>query len=99
MRCPNCRKPIVKKKAGQFLCRRCGWFEKVGKEWQSRGELEPVSPVASPSKGNHRQLRSPGTSSAAPQSRDIAGQYAKRSPEPKIRKILGGLVTITEVDE
>jgi len=94
MRCPNCRILIVKKKAGQFLCRRCGWFEKVGKEWQSRGEQEPVSPAAPQSKGNHRQLRSPGTS-AAPQPRDIAGRYAKRSPEPKIRKILGGLVTIT----
>lgn len=36
-----------------------------------------------------------------PLSRDIAGRYAKRSPEPepKIRKILGGLVTITEVDK
>ncbi|MBA7530963.1 hypothetical protein ES705_23174 [subsurface metagenome] len=99
MRCPNCRIPIVKKKAGQFLCRRCGWFEKIGKEWQSRGELEPVSPVAPQSKGNHRQLRSPGTSSAAPQSRDIAGRYTKPSPEPKIRKILGGVVTITEIDK
>lgn len=80
MRCPNCRILFVKKKAGKFLCRRCGWFEKVGKEWQSRGEPEPVSPVDT-------------------RARDIAGRYVKRSPEPKIRKILGGLVTITEVDE
>lgn len=77
MQCPNCRITIVKKKAGKFLCRKCGWFEKVGREWHSCGEPETVSPVA-------------------PQSRDIAGKYTKRSPEPKIKKILGGLVTITD---
>ena len=82
VRCPNCRSLFVKKQKGMYFCSICGWFEKVGKEWQNRGEPEPVSPVA-------------------PQSRDIAGKYAKCSPEPEpeIRKILGGLVTITEVDE
>jgi len=42
MSCPNCKKPFVEEQAGKFSCVTCGWFEKVGEEWQGCEAPEPA---------------------------------------------------------
>ena len=86
MECPNCKKLFIKERDGKFQCEDCGWFEKVGQEWRSCQEPEPKPEPQGP-----QPPEPPG-----PQPPEPVGL---QPPEPNVKKYLGGLITITEVDE
>jgi hypothetical protein len=103
MKCPNCQKLFVKEQAGKFQCEDCGWFEKVDDEWRvceppsPEPEPEPQPPEpAGPQPPEPAGLEPPEP--AGPQPPDPTGPQPPE-PERKVKKILGGFITITEVDE
>ncbi len=103
MNCPNCKIPFVEEKAGKFSCVTCGWFEKVGKEWQGCEAPEPEPVTAySPEPVTESQSKSePNPAALEPDPAALEPDPAAQEPDParSVRKYLGGLVTITEVDE
>ena len=129
MNCPNCKIPFVEEKAGKFSCVTCGWFEKVGKEWQGCEAPEPEpertpEPEPEPSESQTPESLPPGESpppQESPSEPDPAAlepnpaalepNPAALEPDPaaqkpdtnrrdrSVKKYLGGLLTVTEVDE
>lgn len=109
MNCPNCQLPFVEEKDEKFFCSTCGWLEKVGKEWKSCDapvlesspkpgpEPEPVQETSSepdPAK------RDPCPASLEPDPAELEPDPAALEPDPScVKSYLGGLVTVTEVDE
>lgn len=125
MNCPNCQNPIVEEKGEKIHCDACGWFEKVGKEWQGCEAPEPspeTLPVPEslskdePETKTTAQIRevqnvprsepNPADLEPDPAERDPGPAAhepdpAKTEPEPthSVKKYLGGLLTVTEVDD
>ncbi len=111
MNCPNCKIPFVEEQAGKFSCVKCGWFEKVDKEWQGCEAPEP-EPARTP-EPEPEPVRIPEPDPAAlepdPAARELdpaalEPDPAAQEPDPNrsdrsVKKYLGGLLTITEVDE
>ena len=128
MNCPNCQIPFVEEKAGKFRCVTCGWFEKVGKEWQGceAPEPEPVS-VSEPTPPSDSEpepepepqsKRDPGPAALEPNPAKLEPDPAAHEPDPaalepgpaaqephtncsdhSVKKFLGGILTVTDVDE
>lgn len=114
MNCPNCKTPFVEEKAGKYFCEACGWFEKVGKEWQGCEAPEPEpEPVAVPEPEPEPE---PNPAALEPDPAALEPDPAAQEPGPaetlekiqakvnppgvhNVREILGGIITITEVDE
>jgi uncharacterized Zn finger protein (UPF0148 family) len=113
MKCPNCQLPFTEEKDPKFLCSTCGWLEKVGKEWKScespespppqESEPDPVAhepePVAhEPDPAAHEP--DPAAHEPDPAAQEPDPAALEPDPKPKVKKYLGGLLTIThEVDE
>jgi len=95
MNCPNCKIPFIEEKAPKFLCSACGWFEKVGKEFNNCDAPEsppPQEPDPPP------EPSPPPEPNPAKQEPDPAA--LEPGPKSKVKKYFGGLLTITrEVDE
>ena len=103
MKCPNCTMPFVEEKAPKFLCSTCGWLELVGKEWKSTEAPESPAPQESPPSQESPPPAEPvepnpaaHEPSPAANEPDLAAH--EPSPGPKVKNILGGLVTITETE-
>lgn len=115
MNCPNCKTPFVEEKAGKNHCVTCGWFEKVGKEWESceAPELEPESspepvPQSRPERDPNPAALEPDPAKLEPNPAELesdpaeidSGTYTGDGKKVRnVKKILGGLITLTEVDE
>ena len=113
MNCPNCQIPFVEEKAEKYFCVACGWFEKVGKEWQGCEAPEPEpertpEPEPEPSVS---QAPEPDPAALEPDPAALEPDPAALEPNPaaqepdtnrsdlSVKKYLGGLFTVTEVDE
>jgi len=113
MKCPNCQLPFVEEKDGKYFCSTCGWLEKVGKEWQScdAPKSEPGSQnLTSDLSGSQTKEPESPQEPVTPPEPDPARlepDPAALEPDPSalepdpscVKSYLGGLVTITEVDE
>jgi len=102
MNCPNCQLPIVEEKDEKILCSACGWFEKVGKEWRGCEAPEPEpEPERTPEPNPAALEPNPAALEPNPAALEPDPAGMEPSPEPvhSVKKILGGLITITEVDE
>ncbi len=108
MNCPNCQLPIVEEKAEKIFCSTCGWFEKVDKEWQGceAPEPEPVrtpepEPKPKPEPEPDPAALEPDPAALEPDPAALGPDPAAQEPDPNrsVKKYLGGLITITEVDE
>ena len=102
MDCPNCKKPFVAERGDKFQCVDCGWFEKVDNEWRNcEGPApEPESPPT-PEPEPARRDPSPAALEPDPAALEPDPATQEPSPEPQanVKEYLGGLITITEVDE
>jgi len=83
--CPNCRKQFVDERAGAFCCDVCGWFIQTDGEWIPWSEPEPLEPEPP-------EPEPPEPEPPEPLLRDV-------DPGPKVTSYLGGLLTVTEVDD
>ncbi len=128
MNCPNCQTSFVEEKAEKFRCVTCGWFEKVGKEWQGceapEPELERTVETVAPSSSEPelepepQSKRDPCPAALEPNPAELEPNPAELEPNPaalepgpaaqgphtncsdhSVKKYLGGLLTVTEVDE
>ena len=95
MKCPNCTMPFVEEKAPKFLCSTCGWLELDGEEWKKADAPESPPPGESPPP----QEPEPAAQEPDPAALEPDPAALEPDPNPKVKKILGGLITITEVDE
>jgi len=96
MNCPNCKVPCVEEKNEKFFCVTCGWFEKVDREWVACEAPEPEPeriPESEPEPEPEPELE--------PDPAALEPDPAALEPDParSVKKYLGGLITITEVDE
>lgn len=96
MNCPNCKNPFAFESGGKFHCDTCGWFEDVGDpnpEWHTCEAPEP----------KHAPEPSPAALDPVPAALDpdraIQEPTPEPDPEPQVKKYLGGIVTVTEIDE
>lgn len=91
MNCPNCQLPFALEHNGKFHCETCGWFENVGgpdPEWHVCEAPEPTqSPEPDPA------ALEPDPAALEP------GPDPEPDPEPRVKKYLGGILTVTEIDE
>jgi len=102
MNCPNCKQPFAEERPPKFLCSVCGWLEKIGKEWENCEAPESPPPQESPT----AQELEPEPEPAAHEPDPAAHEPDPAAPEPdtnlsdlSVKKYLGGLLTVTEVDE
>jgi len=107
MNCPNCKKPFVVEQGGKFQCFDCGWFEQVDNEWRNIDapifgtspepgpEPEPVQEPSPESELSPAALE-PNPAALEP---NPAAQEPSPEPPHSVKEYLGGLITITEVDE
>ncbi|MBA7633998.1 hypothetical protein ES703_41569 [subsurface metagenome] len=101
MKCPNCKQPFADERAGKFFCSTCGWLEKIDKEWKSC-EAPPPGESPAPQEPEPEPEPTPEPSPAAlePSPAALEPDPAANEPSPDhVKKYLGGLITITEVDE
>lgn len=111
MNCPNCKTPFVEEKAEKYFCGTCGWFEKVGKEWQGCEAPEP-EPARTPEPEPDPAALEPDPAAQEPDPAALEPDPARpvetleeiqaRVNPPgvhNVKKYLFGLITVTEVDE
>ena len=105
MNCPNCKKPFVAERSGKFQCVDCGWFEKVDNEWRVCSEPESSgSQTTEPESPQEPGLPTePYPAALDPNPAALEPDPAKLEPSPEpqanVKEYLGGLLTVTEVDE
>jgi len=97
MKCPNCGLPFTEEKDPKFFCSTCGWLERDGKEWKKADAPESPPPGESPPPQEPEP--EPAAQEPDPAALEPDPAALEPDPNPKVKKILGGLVTITEVDE
>ncbi len=100
MPCPNCKKPFVVEQDGKSQCWDCGWFECVDGEWKVCSDPSPEpEPAPEPSPA----ATEPDPAAIEPDPAAIEPDPALHEPSPEpagsVKKYLGGLITVTEVDE
>jgi len=88
MNCPNCRKPFALESNEKFQCETCGWFEYVDDEWHTCEAPEPTPPSEP----------SPAALEPSPAALEPDPVEHEPTPVPQVKEYLGGLLTITEVD-
>ena len=84
MKCPNCPLSLTEQ-GGKFHCEDCGWFENVGDPNPEWHTCEAPEPVPEPG--------------PAPEPVPAALEPDPTAQEPEIKKYLGGIVTVTEIDD
>ena len=108
MNCPNCKIPFVEEKAEKYFCVTCGWFEKVGKEWQGCEAPEPDDkfiddhPVPTALDEPDPAALEPDPAAQEPDPAETLEETQAKVNPPgvhNVKKYLGGLLTVTEVDE
>lgn len=93
MQCPNCQNTFVEERADKFRCAGCGWFEKVDDEWRV------CEPPPEPEPQGPQPPEPQGPQPPEPQGPQPPEPRGPQPPEPKVTEYLGGLVTVTELDE
>lgn len=112
MQCPNCKKPFVVERDGKCQCWDCGWFQQVDNEWRnidepvfdSSPELGPEpEPVQEPSPEPSPAALEPNPAALEPNPAALEPDPASQEPSPEpphsVKEYLGGLITVTEIDE
>lgn len=113
MKCPNCKQPFIEERPPKFQCSVCGWMEKIDKEWknceapESPAPQEPEpdpepdpEPEPEPTPEPDPAAHEPDPAEHEPDPAAHEPNPAAEEPSPDhVKKILGGLITITEVDE
>lgn len=114
MNCPNCNQPFTEERAEKFFCSTCGWLEKVGKEWKSCDAPESQAPQESPDpppEPDHA-AHEPDPAAHEPDPAALEPDPAAHSAETleetqarvnppgvhNVKKLFGGLVTITKTE-
>ena len=96
MQCPNCKKPFVVEQGGKYHCSDCGWFEKVENEWRV---CEAPGPAPEPKPEPKPEPQPEHTPEPESGPEPEPGPVRGPEPESKVKEYLGGIVTVTEVDE
>ncbi len=99
MNCPNCQLPIVEEKDEKIFCSSCGWFEKVGKEWQGCEAPEPEPERTPEPEPEPKPEPVPAAQEPDPAALEPSPAAQEPGPNCSVKKYLGGLLTVTEVDE
>ncbi len=81
--CPNCKILFIESVGDKFRCEKCGWLTEVDGEWI------PCDPP----------LEQEVTPGLEPEGQPDPEPEIKPKAEPKVKSYLGGLLTVTEVDE
>ena len=98
MNCPNCKQPFTEERPPKFLCSACGWLEKNDKEWKNCEAPESPPPLGEsppPQEPDPPPEPDPATHEPDPAAHEPDPGYSDRS----VKSYLGGLITVTEVDE
>lgn len=82
MKCPNCTKKLSEQ-GDKYHCEDCGWFENVDGEWHV---CEAPAPEPEPEP------------EPTPEIKQQHEPEIKTKPEPQVKSYLGGIVTVTEVE-
>lgn len=102
MKCPNCSQPFIEEHPPKFLCSTCGWLEKIDKEWKICEVPEsppPQEPEPEP-EPVRELLPEPDPAAHEPNPAELEPNPAALELDPNsVKSYLGGLITITEVDE
>ena len=100
MPCPNCRKPFVVEQDGKGQCFDCGWFVYSDGVWKVCKE---PSPEPEPASEPDPAKTEPDPAALEPDPAALEPDPAKHEPSPvpqaNVKEYLGGLVTVTEIDE
>jgi len=109
MKCPNCQQPFTEEQDPKFFCSSCGWLERDGKEWKKAQAPEPPPPGESPPPQEPEPEPEPEPDPPAepdpaahepdPAAHEPDPAAHELSPENVTKSYLGGLLTVTEVDE
>jgi len=109
MKCPNCKQPFIEERPPKFHCSKCGWLEKIDKEWknceapESPAPQEPEpdpepepEPTPEPDPAAHEP--DPAANEPDPAAHEPDPAANEPTPVNVTKSYLGGLVTVTEVD-
>ena len=97
MNCPNCKQPFIEERPPKFLCSACGWLEKTDKEWKN---CEAPPPGESPTPQEPEPAaHEPDPAAHEPDSAAHEPEPVAYEPDSKVKSYLGGLLTVTEIEE
>jgi len=109
MKCPNCQQPFTEEQDPKFFCSTCGWLERDGKEWKKCEAPPPgESPTPQEPEPEPDPIPEPDPPALEPDPAALEPDPAAREPDPAAeeptpdnvtKSYLGGLLTVTEVDE
>lgn len=102
MMCPSCQKLFVREQEGACFCESCGWLTQVDGEWHSCKEPfipkdPPTLPEPVPAEPDPPGPPDPSPPNERPLAKTLEPE--PRTPEPKVKTYLGGLLTVTECND
>jgi len=90
MNCPNCREPFVRNVDRSFLCETCGWLTEIDGVWR---------PCHAPPEPDLPEPDLPEPEPPEPEPPEPEPPEPDPDPSPKVTSYLGGLLTVTEIDD
>ncbi len=98
--CPNCSNEFIEQRETACHCQACGWLKQIDGKWMTCPEPakpKDAEPPTEPKPIERTVPASPGPVPAEPDDDDAQSQTQDRPSN--VRSYLGGLVTVTEIEE
>jgi hypothetical protein len=90
MNCPNCNKEFVEQRDKAYRCADCGWLTQVDGKWVTCPEPLKLEAVLNPPEPKPIP---------EPKPKDPEPEFFPAEPELCVKRYLGGLITVTEVED